>query len=522
MSCICAARSLAMLLCLVVGSAAQAQSIDPASAQLALHQPFALRLLMRTEIPLNSAHMAACIEADFQSGHTHLVSDDMHITLTPAERAGWHEVLFRHPHVVEDRAVLARIVLRCPARFEREFVLEAAPAGPARLLPPATPGVHGVRSAAAPIASRTLPTSVAPAKQAIAPAAMRDDSRPHTTAVSKAHQAPREDEQNALRAEVTRLRQELATARRPVPPAPAVAHGMVTPAPDEGSTWRQAAFFGLALPLLGLVPLLRRWRSAAMPRIKTMDITQPLAPSPADIAGAASAPTASPTASPIATAIATTTTTSAPADRRSPRPATATTPEPVPPVASPIGELNMALIPPTAVPHGGASLADTEAAVFTCQVDQLVQDGYIGVAVNLLEKSLDAGPAKNPWLLLQLLALYERLGQRAEAARLISQLQTLYRVHLPTMGGLCVTGKSLLDLPDLLAQVSHAWQSPDLVQQLEGWLAGTTGPSWDLATFEDLLLLHAIAQNRPDDLPTAAPDPAPRFAHVLEWTTDDH
>jgi len=516
MSCICVARSLAMLLCLVIGSAAHAQSIDPASAQLALHQPFALRLLVRTETPLNSAHVAACIEADFQNGHAHLVADDMQITLTPAERAGWHEVLFRHPHVVEDRAVLARIVLRCPARFEREFVLEATLAAPAHHPRSATPTAHPARSSAAPLASRTPPTSAAPtkARPTAVTTAMHAASRPSTATVSTTRKAPDkapgESEPSALQAEVTRLRQELAMARQPAP-AHAVASST---AYDESSAWQQAAFLCLALPLLGLVPLVRRWRSATMPRIKTMDITQPVAPSPTNL----------PTASAPLAAVQTPKTIAppAPAADLAPQATVDTKPAPTLPVASPIGELSLALIPPTVVPHGGASLADTGAAVFTCQVDQLVQDGYIGVAVNLLEKSLDAGPAKNPWLLLQLLALYERLGQRSEAARLISQLQTLYRVHLPTVGGLCVTGKSLLDQPDLLAQVSLAWQSPDVVQQLEDWLAGTTGPTWDLATFEDLLLLHAIAQNRSDDQPTAAPDPAPRFAHVLEWTTDDH
>lgn len=509
-------RSLALLVGLVVEADVWSQSIDPASAQLALHRPFALRLLVRTDTPMTGTHAAACIDADFQNGHTHLVSDHMQVTLTQAERPGWQEVLFRHPHVVDEPVVLARIAIRCPARFEREFVLEAIPGG-------TTDGVsmHALASATRPAAVAAVPTEAAahtarlhlanvhethraPGKaEPAATITARSSPQPATLTPPQQHPDARTAEQLALQAENKRLRRELAEARQSRPSA--------TPPPtnDGAPSWQQAAALGLTLPLLGLLPLLRRWRGKLLPSIKTMDISQPAAPQDPG------------------TWPATTTAPIAPAKAAHTRGRGATTeaviaPTPTAPVVSPIGELSTALIPPTVVPAGGASLADPDAAIFTCQVDKLVQDGYIGVAISLLEKSLDAGPAKNPWLLLQLLALYERLGQRGDAARLISQLQTLYRVHLPMVGGQHLCGKALLDLPDLLAEVSEAWRSPDLVQQLEDWLLATTGPTWDLATFEDLLLLHAIARNRPDAAPVTTPDPAPRIDHVLEWTLDDH
>lgn len=510
-------RSLALLAGLVVEADAWSQSIDPASAQLALHQPFVLRLLVRMDTPMTGTQAAACIDADFQNGHTHLVSDHMQVTLTQAGRPGWQEVLFRHPHVVDEPVVLARIALRCPARFEREFVLEAIPGTPTDVASP-----HAAPAPTRPPAVAAVPTNAvgritrqhqAAANQtphAVAKAETADTftarNNPHsaTQTPPQQHQDTRNAEQLALQAENRRLRRELAEARQSTPLT------STSRTTDGDPSWQQAATLGLALPLLGLLPLLRRWRSSLLPRIKTMDISQP-------ITCGGPEPHRSTNAAPVTPATA-----AQPLAQGAARDAIAAS-TPVPPVVSPIGELSTTLIPPTVIPAGGASLADPDAAVFTCQVDKLVQDGYVGVAINLLEKSLDAGPAKNPWLLLQLLALYERLGQRGDAARLISQLQTLYRVHLPMVGGQHLYGKALLDQPELLADVSEAWQSPDLMQQLEELLIATTGPTWDLATFEDLLLLHAIARNRPEEAaPVTTPDPAPHLEHVLEWTLDDH
>lgn len=510
-------RSLVLLTSLVVEADARSQSIDPAGAQLTLHQPFALRLLVRMDTPVNGTHAAACIDADFQNGHTLLVSDRMQMTLTPAGRPGWQEVLFQHPHVVDDPVVLARIALRCPARFEREFVLEAIPGIPTEAAPPrAVPAkTRPTAIAAAPtiataratrpeqITANQTPHSAAKAEPSIT---ITTDSNPRPTTLTppQQHQDAGNAEQLALQAENRRLRRELAEARQSKPLA------STSRTAGDDPSWQHAATLGLALPLLGLLPLLRRWRGSRMPSIKSMDISLPTHPQDP---GVRLAPTTAPGV-PAAAA--------RPFSRGPARDAVAA-PAPAAPVVSPIGELSTALIPPTVIPAGGASLADPDAAVFTCQVDKLVQDGYVGVAITLLEKSLDAGPAKNPWLLLQLLALYERLGQRGDAARLISQLQTLYRVHLPMVGGQHVCGKALLDQPELLAEVSEAWRSPDLVQQLEGWLSATTGPTWDLATFEDLLLLHAIARNRPEEAPpVTTPDHTPHLEHVLEWTLDDH
>lgn len=518
----CRLLTLAGLIGLVPWSDSLAQSIDPTSARLSLHRPFALRLLIRADNPERKSSVNACIEADFQSGNTRLVSDDMTITLRAAERPGWYEALFTHPHVVSERPLLAHIILRCPARFEREFVIQASPVG----TPVATAAVSDLL-VRPPVQSTLVSSKTARSQPPLVATETRNTQR-HTRnllpqairvadtpppAIEASPKASNRFDATALQLELAQLKHELAQLRRAQTPArPA---SSVEPN-DPPATWLVSASLGwLLIPVLGLLPLAQRRFARSKARIHTMEIAFPRqdgpigSPKQAPVQ-AADSPRQSPPPSQTT-------------GQRAPLRAAASHRAVQPPEgpSEPEGLVNTHLIPPTVIPRGAASLADRGAALFTHHVDQLVQDGYMSVAVNMLEKALDAGPAKNPWQLLQLLDLYERLGQLSEAARLIATLQTLYRVHLPMTGGVRTAGQSLLDHPTLLTEVTRAWDQPDLAARLEDWLLGHEGPSWDLATFEDLLLLHAVATNRPDSVALPTSPPTPQFEPILEWTIDD-
>jgi hypothetical protein len=112
------------------------------------------------------------------------------------------------------------------------------------------------------------------------------------------------------------------------------------------------------------------------------------------------------------------------------------------------------------------------------------------------------------------------MGETGLAARLIGELQTLYRVQLPTLDGVSRAGRSLLEMPALLREVEQAWTSDEVTELLEDLVYRGPGPTWDLATFQDLLLLHAIATDRAPVAP-AALLPAGAFEPVLEWTVDE-
>lgn len=481
-------------------AATLAQSIDPSGASLALHRPFSLRLPVRAvdaETPSSARRLQACVDADFQSGSTVLFSDQMRVTLVEASaRSGWQWLVFEHPHVVDDPTLLAHVVLRCPARFEREFIVHAV-AGDAGSAGAAAPVAIPVRVPVATAAAVPLKVARRPVEgtKAAAFPVVPVSSRlvPATPAAREPTTASISNEAHALKAEVARLQEALASAQRQMPAtaSPLLAVGSTAvlqkaDSPRLSTPGTTPLLLLLAGTLLSLLPLLRWWRQRVkLPLLQTMDVTRP--PASAATVAVPAAPRAMPTIHVVVEG----------------RPET---PE---------------LIPPTPIPPGAASLEDHDAARFTSQIEGLVTDGYLGVAISLLEKSLEATPARNPWLMLQLLGLYERTGEAGKGAQLIGQLQLLYRVHLPTVGGLVRPGRALLEMPALLAQVQQAWTSADLVETLEDLVFREVGPVWDLATFQDLLMLHAVATART----TLAPEPAPPvpkpFEPVLEWTTVD-
>lgn len=490
-------RVLQCCACLLVLGAAdtvRAQSMDPSTATLALHRPFQLHLPVRTDLTgLTGARLSRCIEADFQSGSTLLFSDQMKVSLQAAGRDGWQLLVFEHPHVVREAQLMAHVVLHCPARLEREFAVEAQ-AAPAALaaMAPATLEPSTAAAPSAPIATTARPSASSGVRARTL--ALTGPSTSTATAL----------EAQRLRDEVKRLHAALQTSQlSAAPQRTADAHATVTtksaapavpataePGPRNGATRllddlpEHSPLLGLAGGLCLLVPLLRWWRRRPrLPKLALMEVAQPDA-------------SATPTA-----------------DARPPSAACVILEE---------RPETVDLIPPTVIPQGAASLADRDAARFVHQVAGLVHEGYHTVAVDLLEKTLTAGPARNPWLMLQLLELHEQQGQSDRAARLISELQTLYRVQLPTVRGMVLAGQPLLEQPALLRQIEQHWASAEVVELLEDLIYRVPGPTWDLATFRDLLLLHAVARDRTASIEAASePHEKAAFEPVLEWTVEE-
>lgn len=289
------------------------------------------------------------------------------------------------------------------------------------------------------------------------------------------------------------------TGTQPIDAAPPAAKtsGLALP-----STIGRAAFdpalLGSAALLAALLPLARWWhRRSRLPRVHTMEVTLPKVSqeSPLPTPPAALGPTSGHAAA------------ETPTSRRC--------------VILEERPEQVDLIPPTPIPEGAASLADREAARFALQVQGLAEEGYRDVAVALLEKALTATPARNPWLMLQLLALHEQDGRLDRMAELISELQTLYRVQLPVLRGAVRQGHGLLEHPSLSQQIEPYWNTDDAVEILEDLIYRVPGPTWDLAAFSDLLLLHAIARDRSPLEASATPAPTKAFEPVLEWTIDE-
>lgn len=487
--------------------AAQGQSIDPAEAILALHRPFQLQLPVRTAAGEGATatmqRLAQCIEADFQNGSTLLFSDQMRVSLRGGPRPGWQTLVFEHPHVVQDPVLFAHVVLRCPARFEREFVLRATEPSSA---PEPVSSVAAASTETPAMALRAAgtghPATTQHARAQPAAPAARPSQRGRSTAPPATD--PLHDEIERLRAALAQAQlrpaanpslsstSALNESTSPQTRIPAIGAALVSAPidpPDDPTQWRPGLLM-TAAALAAALPFMRWWRRRCrLPRLQSMDIAHPLV---APFGPSASDPLPSRHTSPPVRVI------------------LEEQPEPVD------------LIPATPVQAGVASLADRDAAKFTHQIEGLVSDGYAHAALGLLEKTLSTAPTRNPWLMLQLLDLYEQQREHGQAARLIGELQTLYRVQIPTVGGVSCKGKCLTEVPLLMQEIERAWPTDEMADLLEDLIHRSQGPTWDLATFQDLLLLHSIVVDRDTT------DPEPRttsaqqtFEPVLEWTIEE-
>ena len=148
---------------------------------------------------------------------------------------------------------------------------------------------------------------------------------------------------------------------------------------------------------------------------------------------------------------------------------------------------------PPAVVSASAVLPVGEQIALSQQASLLCALGQEDKAAELLQSRLEAGP-RTPWLLLKLLALYQRTGQRPAFDKLARQVAVRFGCALPAweappQGGLDAE-------PALLHALQQSWEAPvDALQTLARLLLRPQSlPS--LAACEDMLLLYRVAHER--------------------------
>lgn len=147
---------------------------------------------------------------------------------------------------------------------------------------------------------------------------------------------------------------------------------------------------------------------------------------------------------------------------------------------------------PAASPSN-AVLPVNEQLALSQQVALLCTLGQDDKAIELLQPRLEAG-GRTPWLLLKLLALYQRSGQRAAFDKLARQVAVRFGCALPAWDAPAQPG--LESEPTLMAALQHSWEAPvDALQVLARWLLQPQAlPS--LAACEDMLMLYRVAHER--------------------------
>ncbi|ART54912.1 hypothetical protein CBP36_11385 [Acidovorax carolinensis] len=143
------------------------------------------------------------------------------------------------------------------------------------------------------------------------------------------------------------------------------------------------------------------------------------------------------------------------------------------------------------------------------QAEFFVSVGEHDQAVDVLKKHIAAHQQTSPSAYRELLRLYHKLGRADDFAQLREQFCRHFNAQVPEFPAFSNKGRALEDYIDELAAIEAVWTSSSVLQLLEKFLflkdgRATVAP-FDLAAFDDLLLLRAIAQSTPASARGAPP-----------------
>ena len=145
------------------------------------------------------------------------------------------------------------------------------------------------------------------------------------------------------------------------------------------------------------------------------------------------------------------------------------------------------------------------------QAEFFVSVGEHQQAIEVLRKHIAQHRESSPLAYLELLRLYHTLSRVDEFTQLRTQFMLSFNAQVPEFTTFHRTGRMLYHYTDALAEIEAEWTSPEVLTLLEKMLFRRTGAEavepFDLAAYDDLLLLLSIAQTTPASMRGA---PAPR------------
>jgi hypothetical protein len=135
------------------------------------------------------------------------------------------------------------------------------------------------------------------------------------------------------------------------------------------------------------------------------------------------------------------------------------------------------------------------------QAEFFISVGEHQQAIEVLKKHIAERGDVSPLAYLELLRLYHTLSRVDEFAQLRKQFMQSFNAQVPEFTGFHRTGRMLYHYTDALAEIEAEWTSPSVMALLEKFLfrrdgVGAVEP-FDMAAYDELLLLLAIAQTTP-------------------------
>lgn len=143
------------------------------------------------------------------------------------------------------------------------------------------------------------------------------------------------------------------------------------------------------------------------------------------------------------------------------------------------------------------------------QAEFFISVGEHQQAIEVLKKHIAEHGDTSPLAYLELLRLYHSLSRVEEFSQLRSQFMQSFNAQVPEFAGFHRTGRMLYHYTEALAEIEAEWSSPSVLLVLEKMLFRREGESpverFDLAAYDDLLLLLSIAQTTPASARGAPP-----------------
>jgi hypothetical protein len=139
------------------------------------------------------------------------------------------------------------------------------------------------------------------------------------------------------------------------------------------------------------------------------------------------------------------------------------------------------------------------------QAEFFVSLGQTERALQILKQQISSSAEPNPFIYLDLLALLHSLGMKADFREYRSAFNRFFTGVMPDFPAFHLEGEDLLAYPEVLEQLVQGWPSAQTLVLLDQLIfcnqQTPPPPSFELAAFRDLLMLHALAEEVATDLP---------------------
>lgn len=147
------------------------------------------------------------------------------------------------------------------------------------------------------------------------------------------------------------------------------------------------------------------------------------------------------------------------------------------------------------------------------QAEFFVSVGEHDQAIEVLRQHIADHGSTSPFAYLELLRLFHTLSRADSFQQLRAQFQQHFNARVPEFASFHRTGRTLEDYPEALAAIEAQWSATDVIDIIEGFIfrkpEGAPVEPFDMAAYDDLLLLLAIAQTTPANQ-RGLPPPRPR------------